>query len=142
MLNRGTFYDKKQSRIRQKWVCPLHHSKKHHKKYIVCPIFHEKYFNQKGCYHYDRIDDDIRKDIDYGSVSFKNDINLRAGSERVFSRLLTICMQKPSVLGLNATINHCTIAHITVLLIALTAAKNNVKDQIRFIKSFLPHFKP
>ena len=35
-----------------------------------------------------------------------------------------------------------TIAHIAVLLVALTAVKNNVKEQIRFIKSFLPNFKP
>lgn len=142
MLSRGIFYDKKQDRWRHKWVCPLHHSKKYHYQFIVCPVFHPKYFSQKGCYAYKRVDDDIRKQIDYGSESFKKDSNLRTGSERVFSRLLTICMQKPSVVGLNATANHCTIAHITVLLVALTAVKNNVKDQLRFIKSFLPNLKP
>lgn len=142
MISRGTFYDKKQDRWRHKWVCPLHHSKKYRAQFIVCPIFHPKFFSQKGCYAYKRIDDDIRKEIDYGSESFKKDANLRTGSERVFSRLLTICMRKPSVVGLNATANHCTIAHIAVLLVALTAAKNNFKDQIRFIKSFLPDFKP
>jgi hypothetical protein len=142
MLSRGTFYDKKQDRWRHKWVCPLHHSKKFQHKYIVCPVYHPKFFEQKGCYAYKRVDDNIRKKIDYGSESFKKDINLRTGSERVFSRLLTICMQNPSVVGLKATANHCTIAHITVLLVALTAAKNNFKDQVRFIKSFLPNFKP
>lgn len=142
MLSRGIFYDKKQNRWRQKWVCPLHHSKNYQYQYIVCPIFHPKFFTQKGCYAYKRIDDDIRKQIDYGSESFKKDSNLRAGSERVFSRLLAICMQKPSVVGLKSTANHCTIAHITVLLVALTAVKNNVKDQVRFIKSFLPNFNP
>jgi hypothetical protein len=142
MLSRGIFYDKKQDRWRHKWVCPLHHSKKYQYQFIVCPVFHPKYFSQKGCYAYKRVDEDIRKQIDYGSESFKKDSNLRTGSERVFSRLLTICMQKPSVVGLNATANHCTIAHITVLLVALTAVKNNVKDQLRFIKSFLPNFNP
>jgi hypothetical protein len=34
---------------------------------------------------------------------------------------------------------HCTIAHITILLVALTAAKTGNKDKIRFIKSFLPN---
>ena len=139
MLSRGTFYDKSQDRWRQKWVCPVFHSKKVQKQYIVCPIFHPKFFSQKGCYAYRRIDDDIRKEIDYGSEAFKKDANLRTSAERVFSRLLTICMQKPSVVGLNATANHCTIAHITVLLVALTAAKNNFKEQVRFIKSFLPN---
>jgi len=33
----------------------------------------------------------------------------------------------------------CTIAHITVLLIALTAAKSGNKDKIRLVKSFLPN---
>ena len=37
-----------------------------------------------------------------------------------FSRLLAITMQRPTVIGLQATQNHCTIAHITVLLVALT----------------------
>ncbi|NIR50360.1 transposase [candidate division KSB1 bacterium] len=142
MLSRGTFYDKSQDRWRQKWVCPLHHSRKVQQHYMLCPVFHPKFFSQKGCYAYKRIDDDIRKEIDYGSESFKKDANLRTSSERIFSRLLSICMQNPSVVGLNATANHCTIAHITVLLVALTAAKNDVKEQIRFIKSFLPNFNP
>jgi len=142
MLSRGTFYDKKQDRWRQKWVCPLHHSKKHQYQFIACPVLHPKFFSQKGCYAYKRVDNDIRKKIDYGSRSFKRDANLRTSSERIFSRLLSICMQKPPVVGLKAVANHCTIAHITVLLVALTAAKNNVKDQVRFIKSFIPNFKP
>ncbi len=142
MLSRGTFYDKSQDRWRQKWVCPVYHSKKMQKQYLVCPIFHPKFFSQKGCYAYRRIDDDIRKEIDYGSEAFKKDTNLRTSVERVFSRLLTICMQNPSVVGLNATANHCTIAHIAVLSVALTAAKNDLKEQVRFIKSFLPNFNP
>jgi hypothetical protein len=47
-------------------------------------------------------------------------------------------MQNPSVTGFTAIANHCTIAHITVLLIALTAFKTGHKDKIRFIKKFLP----
>jgi len=142
MLHRGSFYDKEQDRWRRKWVCPLHHSKKYQYQFIACPVFHPKYFNQKGCYAYIRVDKDIRAKIDYGSESFKKDFNLRAGSERVFSRLLSICMQNPPVVGLKATTNYVTIAHITVLLVAVTAAKNNVPDKVRFIKSFLPKFNP
>ena len=142
MLYRGTFYDKEQNRWRRKWVCPLHHSKKYQYQFIACPVFHPKYFNQKGCYAYIRIDKDIRTSIDYGSESFKKDFNLRTGSERVFSRLLNICMQDPPVVGLKATANYVTIAHITVLLVAVTAAKNNFTDKVRFIKSFLPNFAP
>jgi hypothetical protein len=64
---------------------------------------------------------------------------MRTGSERLASRLLTLCMQDPSVRGLSATSNHCSIAHIAVLLVALTAAKSGHKDKIRFIKNFLPN---
>jgi len=139
MLARGTFYDKAQDRWRRKWVCPIHHSKKIAKKFFVCPVFHPKFFSQKGCYAYIRVDDDIRKQIDYGSKSFKKDFKMRTGSERVFSRLLSICMQNPPVIGLKATANYVTIAHISVLLVALTAAKSDSKNKIRFIKSFLPN---
>lgn len=142
MLPRGTFYDRQQNRYRRKWVCPLLHSKKHQYQYIVCPAFHPKFFDQKGCYRLIRVDENIRTKIDYGSDSFKYDFHFRTGSERVFSRLLNICTQNPPVTGLTALSNYITIAHITVLLVALTAAKNNVKDQIRFIKSFLPNFNP
>jgi hypothetical protein len=142
MLNRGSFYDKIQKRWRHKWVCPLHHSKKYTKQFIVCPVFHPKFFSQKGCYAYIRTDNDIRTIIDYGSNSFKADAKLRSGSERVFSRLLNVCMQNPPVISFNAVSNYVTIAHITVLLVALTAANNDMKDKIRFIKSFLPSFTP
>jgi len=141
MLARGTFYDKAQDRWRRKWVCPIHHSQKIAKKFFLCPVFHPKFFSQKGCYAYIRVDDDIRKQIDYGSQSFKKDFNMRTGSERVFSRLLSICMQNPPVIGLKAIANYVTIAHITVLLVALTAVKSDSKDKIRFIKSFLPNLE-
>ena len=44
---------------------------------------------------------------------------MRTGSERIFSRLLSICMQNPPVIGLNAT---ATMLHIildfrTIILI-------------------------
>jgi transposase len=142
MLARGTFYDKVQNRWRRKWVCPIYHSKKIARKFFVCPVFHPKFFTQKGCYAYARVDEDIRNQIDYGSESFKKDFTMRTGSERVFSRLLSICMQNAPVIGLKATSNYVTIAHITVLLVAVTAAKSNSKDKIRFIKSFLPNFNP
>lgn len=141
MLARGTFYDKVQNRWRRKWVCPIYHSKKIARKFFVCPVFHPKFFTQMGCYAYVRVDEDIRNQIDYGSESFKKDFNMRTGSERVFSRLLSICMQNAPVIGLKATTNYVTIAHITVLLVAITATKSDMKDKIRFIKSFLPNFK-
>jgi hypothetical protein len=64
---------------------------------------------------------------------------LSSGSERIFSRLLDLAMQNPIVRGLRAISNHCTVAHITILLVGLAAARTGNKDKIRFVKSFLPN---
>jgi hypothetical protein len=85
------------------------------------------------------LSEDIRKQIAYGTPKFKKVYNLRSGCERIFSRLLDLCMQNPSIRGLRAISNHCTIVHITVILVALTAAKTGNKDKIRFVKFFLPN---
>lgn len=120
MLSRGIFWDKKQNRKRHKFVCPIKGSKKFAKDHPYCPWFHPKFIEGSGCYRYIRVDVDesIRANIDYGSESFKRDFSKRSSSERVFSRLLSILMQKPSVTGLAATANLCTISHITVLAVA------------------------
>ena len=100
---------------------------------------HPQFTKGTGCFAYTQVlSEDIRKQIAYGTPKFKKIYNLRSGSERIFSRLLDLCMQNPSVKGLNATANHFTIAHITVLLVALTAVKSGNQDKIRFVKKFLP----
>jgi transposase len=137
MIYWGKFKDR--GKIRLKYVCPITHSKSYAKKYIVCPWNHPKFIKGKGCFAYRRGDADIRNTINYGSAAFKTTYHQRSSAERGFSRLLTFCMQTPSVRGLNAIANCCTIAHITVLLIALTAVKSGNKDKIRFIRKFLPN---
>jgi hypothetical protein len=137
MIYWGKFKDR--GKIRKKFVCPITHSKRFAKQVPICPWNHPAFRKGKGCTAYLREDEDSRKDIDYGSQIFKEHYNKRTSSERVFSRLLSMCMQKPSVYGLNAVSNHCTIAHITVLLIALTAASTGHNDKIRFVKKFLPN---
>jgi hypothetical protein len=137
MIYWGKFKDR--GKIRRKFVCPITHSKKFAQQVPACPWNHPAFRKGKGCTAYLRGDKQIRKEIDYGSQIFKEHYNKRTSSERVFSRLLTLCMQKPSVYGLNAVANHCTIAHITVLLIALTATKIGQIDKVRFVKKFLPN---
>lgn len=143
MLSQGKFYDKEQNRMRHKFICPIKGSKKFARKVgWFCPWNHPKFFNNRlGCTTNLRIDVDtsIRQNIDYGSQTFKKLYNLRSSTERIFSRLLSILMQRPSVTGLNATKNVCTIAHITVLSIALLAVKTGHKDKARFVKSFIPN---
>jgi len=138
MLDWGKF--KEGNRIRRKFVCPITHSKKFSKHHPSCPLLESSLFNKKnGCTSYIQVaSDDIRKRIKYGTEKFKKMYNMRTGSERIFSRLLSLCMNNPSVRGLNAVSNHATIAHITVLLVALAAIKSGNKDKTRFVKSLLP----
>ncbi len=144
MKSMGKFYDKKQNRRRHKFVCPIKASKKFARKVGgLCPWNHPKFYsNRYGCTTNLRIDVDTsgRDNIDYGSETFKKLYDQRTSSERIFSRLLSFMMQTPSIKGLNATANSCTIAHITVLLIALAAAKTGNEDKIRYIKSFFSNF--
>jgi hypothetical protein len=44
--------------------------------------------------------------------------------------------------GTNAIRNYCTIAHITVLLVALAAKRSGHPDKIRYVRSFVPNFLP
>ncbi|MBA7510853.1 hypothetical protein ES705_02842 [subsurface metagenome] len=140
MLSRVIFWDRKQNRKRRKYVCPIKGSKKFTKDHPYCPWFHPRFVEGSGCYRYLRIDSDIRSSIDYGSESFKRDFSKRSSSERVFSRLLSILMQKPSVIGLAATANLCTISHITVLAVAYFPSFVKEPNKTRFVKSFLPNF--
>ena len=141
MLSRGIWWDRKQNRKRHKFVCPIKGSKKFAKDHPYCPWFHPRFINGTGCYRYLRVDVDetIRGSIDYGSEAFKRDFNRRSSSERIFSRLLSILMQKPSVIGLAATANLCTISHITVLAVAYFSSFVKEPNKIRFVKSFLPN---
>ena len=141
MLSRGIWWDRKQNRKRHKFVCPIKGSKKFAKKHPYCPWFHPQFVNGSGCYRYLRVDVDetIRENIDYGSEASKKDFSRRSSSERIFSRLLSILMQEPTVKGLAATANLCSIAHITVLAVAYFASFVKEPKRIRFVKSFLPN---
>ena len=132
MTNKGVIYCQ--------YSCPLHWSKEFRGSYLLCPAGHPKFLTQKGCNVLIRLTPSVREKINYGTQRFKDVYKQRTSVERVFSRLLSISMQKPTVKGLRAVRNHCTIAHITVLLVALTAHRMGCKDTIRFVKSFVPNF--
>jgi len=122
------------------YSCPLYWSQQYQGKYLLCPAGHPKYFNQKGCNVLLRLSPSVRQKINYGTKQFRSIYKTRTSVERIFSRLLAISMQDPTVKGLHSISNHCTIAHITVLLVALTAHKTGHQDKIRFVKSFVPNF--
>ena len=122
------------------YSCPLHWSKEFRGRYLLCPAGNPKYLNQKGCNVLIRLTPSVREKIQYGTKRFKDVYNQRTSVERVFSRLLSLSMQRPTVKGLRAVRNHCTIAHITVLLVALTAHRIGCKDKVLFVKTFVPNF--
>ena len=103
MTSMGKFFDKEQNRMRHKFACPIKTSKKFARKIgWFCPWNHPKFFsNRYGCTTNLRIDVDssIRQNINYSSQTFKKLYNLRSSCERIFSRLLSILMQKPSGKG-------------------------------------------
>jgi len=120
------------------FCCPFYYGAK--PDLLLCPTCHPKFSTQKGCNYLWRISGSIRDEIPYGSDYFKMHYNRRTAIERVFSRLLAITLQEPSVRGLNSVKNHCTISHIAILLVAKAAHEYGFENKIRFVRSFVPNF--
>ena len=139
MAHRGKVIAKASGRAYRQYGCPLHWLKKIQHQYLLCPIGHPKHLEQKGCNVLIRLTPSVRTQIPYGSDLFKDIYHKRTAIERSYSRLLTITMQHPTVRGLQANRNHCSIAHIATLLVALTAVRTGEKDKARWIKSFVPN---
>lgn len=140
MYRKGKMRPKRTGILYCQYTCPINYDPKLQHHYIVCPIFHPKFFSGKGCNVLIRLQPSIREKIDYGTKKFKEIYKSRISVERIFSRLLSITMQNPTVRGINANSNHATIAHIAVSLVALTAQRTGQHDKIRFVKSFVPNF--
>jgi transposase len=140
MHRRGKMRPKKTGILYCQYSCPIYYDKKIRYQHITCPILHPKFFKGKGCNVLIRLEPSIRSEIDYDTQEFKELYKKRTSVERVFSRLLAIAMQHPTVRGYNANRNHATIAHISVLLVALTAYLTGQQDKMRFVKSFVPNF--
>jgi len=139
MYRKGKMTVKKTAVTYLQYACPIHFGKER-QRHLICPAVHPKFITQKGCNVLIRLTPSIRQHINYGSEAFKELYKKRTSVERVFSRLLSIAMQDSPVIGINATKNYCTIAHITVLLVALAAKRLGHQDKIRFVRSFVPNF--
>lgn len=132
----GRFKDR--GRIRFKYVCPITHSKRFAKEHPLCPMYHPNFLKGKGCivYTYNRYSD-IPPQPDPNSDHFKTVYRLRTSSERVFSKFLNFPIHRPPVKGLTAVSNLITIAHITILLLALTAVRTGDILKMRQVKGLL-----
>jgi len=139
MRRKGKMTIKKAGITYLQYCCPIYFGREK-QRHLFCPANHPKFLSQKGCNILIRLTPSIREHIDYGSEAFKELHNKRTSVERVFSRLLSIAMQDPPGIGIEATRNYCTIAHITVLLVALAAKRSGHPDKARFVRSFVPNF--
>jgi hypothetical protein len=139
MHRKGKMTEKKSGITYLQYCCPIYFGKEK-KRHLLCPANHPKFFKQKGCNALIRLTPSIREQIDYGDTIFKDLCKKRTSVERVFSRLLSIAMQDPSVIGIDAIRNYCTISHIAVLLVAIAAKRSGHPDKVRFVRSFVPNF--
>ena len=119
------------------YQCPFYHGK--HPGLLMCPVDHPKFTGQKGCNYLQRLTESVRDTIPYGTEVFKEHYNRRTAAERIFSRLLTVTIQEPSVRGLSSVRNHATLSHIAVLLVALAAHHLGHSEKIRFVRTFVPN---
>ncbi len=140
MLRKGRMTPKHTGLTYTQYVCPLHYNPKLRQRYLFCPANHPKFLTQKGCNFLLRLSPAYRAQIPYGSVQFQQLYKKRTAAERLFARLLSVLGAQPTVRGLAATRNHCTIAHIAALLVANAAHATGHPDKLAFIRTFVPNF--
>lgn len=127
----GKFSDN--GRSRQKYCCPFKRSKSGE-----CPCQHKNWNNGKknrGCTKYVTIPDDYRLSIDRECVSFRKIYSLRTEAERYNSRFKMTGQERLWVHGINAARNLNSIAHISLLAVALAAIITKSKSSYRSLKS-------
>ena len=139
MFRRGKVTPRRSGITYQQCSCPVYSDRTVPQRFLMCPIAHPKFFKQKGCNYLVRLTPTIRSQIPYGSEAFRQLYRQRTAVERVFSRLLSFAMQLPTR-GLQSVKNLCTIAHITVLLVALAAHRRGRPDRLTFVRSYVPSF--
>ena len=127
----GKFSDN--GRTRQKYCCPFKTS-----KISCCPCNHKNWNNGKkhrGCTKYVTIPNDYRLSIDRQSIAFKSVYALRTEAERYNSRFKQAGCERVFVRNGNSVKNLNTIAHISLLSIAITAVITKKNISYRSTKS-------
>ena len=120
-------------RTRQKYCCPFKNSKT-----SCCPCNHKCWNNGKknrGCTKYVTVPDDYRLSIDRQSIDFKSVYALRTEAESYNSRFKQAGCERVFVRNGNSTKNLNTIAHISLLSIAITAVITKKSVSYRSTKS-------
>ena len=131
MWKDGKFSDR--NRTRQKFCCPLKSSKD-----ADCPCHHKNFYNGKkhrGCTRYITIPDDLRLSIDRNSRYFKSSYSLRTECERYNSRFKNTGQERMWVRTKSSVANLNTLAHISLLAVAIAAVTGNSGQSYRKLKS-------
>lgn len=122
-----------QNRTRQKFCCPLKASKA-----SICPCNHKNFNNgkkNKGCVKWITIPDDYRLSIDRDSKHFRKIYALRTECERYNSRFKYTGQERSWVRNQKSVTNMNTVAHISLLAIAIAAYITQQKSLYRKSKT-------
>lgn len=120
-------------RTRQKFCCPLKSSKD-----TLCPCHHKNFYNGKkhrGCTKYLTIPDDLRLSIDRDSKYFKSNYSLRTECERYNSRFKNTGQERMWVRNKASVTNLNTLAHISLLAVAVAAITRHSGQSYRKLKT-------
>lgn len=129
MNHDGKSYDR--NRTRQKFCCP-------YKLTGSCPINHPRFHNGKkhrGCTKYVTLPDDLRLSIDRSSTYFKSTYALRTECERYNSRFKNTGQERMWVRNKASVMNLNTIAHISLLAVAIAAITSCSSQSYRKLKT-------
>lgn len=127
----GKSYDR--GRTRQKFCCPLKSSKN-----CVCPCNYKNWNNGKkhhGCVKWTTIPDDYRLSIDRECLSFKKLYSLRTEAERYNSRFKQTGQERLWIRNAKSAANLNTIAHISLLAVAVATVFTKSNVSYRSFKS-------
>ena len=131
MWKDGKFSDN--GRTRQKFCCPLKSSKD-----ADCLCHHKNFYNGKkhrGCTKYITIPDDLRLSVDRDSKYFKSNYSLRTECERYNSRFKNTGQERMWVRNKSSVTNLNTIAHISLLAVAVAAITTGTGQSYRKLKA-------
>ena len=120
-------------RTRQKFCCPLKSSRT-----ADCPCHHKNFYNGKkhrDCTKYITIPNDLRLSIDRNSKYFKSRYSLRTECERYNSRFKNTGQKRMWVRNKVSVTNLNTLAHISLLAVAIAAITSLSNQFYRRLKA-------
>ena len=107
-------------------------------KDTLCPCHHKNFYNGKkhrGCTRYLTIPDDLRLSIDRDSKYFKSNYSLRTECERYNSRFKNTGQERMWVRNKASVTNLNTLAHISLLAVAVAAITSHSGQSYRKLKT-------